>query len=233
MNKLKTMLCAVFTLILVNTTAQADSSNFAGPYVALSGSGYGLQMDGQSRTSPTAGTFEEEEVSVGQVAPVTGYEVGYALPIGSMFLIDVNASVYTGEAKMGFENDDTPQTGDEGNDTLKAKDVSMKVDNLTTFSIAPTIVLSDTSSLYVKVGVTDADVAVSGDITTPGNLSGTTWALGTRTVLESGIFVKTEAGYTDYNEISASGKGTSISVDNTYSAKPTIAYGSVSLGFRF
>ena len=233
MNKLKTMLCAVFTLILVNTSVQADSSNFAGPYIALSGSGYGLQMDGQSTTSPTGGTFENEEVSVGQVAPVTGYEVGYALPLGSMFLIDVNATVLTGEAKMGFENDDTPQTGAEGGDTLKAKDVSMKVDNLTTFSIAPTLVLSDTSSLYVKVGVTEGDVEVSGDITTPGNLSGTTWAMGTRTVLDSGIFVKTEAGYTDYNGISASGKGTSISADNTYSAKPTVAYGAVSIGFRF
>ena len=39
MNKLKTMLCAVFTLLLVNTTASADSSNFAGPYVGITGSG--------------------------------------------------------------------------------------------------------------------------------------------------------------------------------------------------
>jgi hypothetical protein len=48
MNKLKTMLCAVFTLLLVNTTASADSSNFAGPYVGITGSGYGLQLDGSA-----------------------------------------------------------------------------------------------------------------------------------------------------------------------------------------
>ena len=42
MNKLKTLFCAVFTLLLVNATAQADSSNFAGPYVGISGSGYGV-----------------------------------------------------------------------------------------------------------------------------------------------------------------------------------------------
>ena len=52
-------------------------------------------------------------------------------------------------------------------------------------------------------------------------------------ILESGIFIRTEAGYTDYNGIHAHGKGTSISVDNHYSAEPTIAYGAVSLGFRF
>jgi hypothetical protein len=95
------------------------------------------------------------------------------------------------------------------------------------------LVLSDTSSLYIKVGLTEADVGVSGDITTPGNLSGTTWALGTRTVLNSGIFIRTEAGYTDYNGISAHGGGTNIQSSTSYSAEPTIAFGTVSLGFRF
>ena len=74
---------------------------------------------------------------------------------------------------------------------------------------------------------------MSGDITSPGNLSGTTWALGTRTVLASGIFIKTEAGFTDYNEIGAAGKGNNIDASNTYSAEPTIAFGTVALGFRF
>jgi hypothetical protein len=95
------------------------------------------------------------------------------------------------------------------------------------------VVLSDTSSLYVKVGLSEADIGVSGDITTPADLSGTTWAIGTRTVLDSGIFIRTEAGYTDYNGISAHGKGNSIQSDNSYSAEPTIAFGTVSLGFRF
>ena len=107
MNKLKTMLCAVFTLMLVNisTTAQSDSSNFAGPYIGISASGYGIQLDGSSNTSPTGGTYETDEVSIGQVAPVTGFEAGYVIPLGSHFLIDIGASLYTGEAKIGFEND--------------------------------------------------------------------------------------------------------------------------------
>ena len=69
------MLCAVFTLMLVNvSTAQADSSNFAGPYVGVSGSGYGMQLDGESR-SQSGGpedSSEEDSVSIGQVAPVLG-----------------------------------------------------------------------------------------------------------------------------------------------------------------
>jgi hypothetical protein len=110
MNKLKTTLCAVFTLLLVNTTATADSSNFAGPYVGVSASGYGLQMDGTSRTSPTGTAVEVDEVSVGQVAPVTGIEVGYAIPLGTSMLIDVNGTYHQGESQMDFSND--TQAGD-------------------------------------------------------------------------------------------------------------------------
>jgi len=231
------MLCAVFTLMLVNitTTAQADSSNFAGPYFGVTASGYGMQLAGSAATSPTAGVYDNDEVSLGQIAAVVGIEVGYALPIGSAFLIDIGGSYHSGEAKMDFHHDGTQvaKNPTEDTDTLTGKDVSFKIDDLVSYYIAPTIVLSDTSSLYVKVGLTEADIGVSGNVTTPGDLSGTTWAIGTRTVLESGIFIKTEAGYTDYNAISARGKGTSIGSNNTYSADPTVAFGTVALGFRF
>jgi hypothetical protein len=231
MNKLKIMFCAVFTLLLVNTTAQADSSNFAGPYVGVTASGYGMQMSGESITG---GSAQKDQVSLGQVAPITGFELGYVLPLGSAFLIDIGAAYFQGEAQLDFTDDSGKKGAHAGDENMATKGtVSFKIDDLRTISIAPTLVLSDTSSLYVKVGLTEADIGVTGDITTPGNLSGTTWALGTRTVLESGIFVRTEAGYTDYNGISATGKGTSISTRNSYSANPTIAFGAVSLGFRF
>lgn len=227
MNKLKTMLCAVFTLLLVNiTSAQADSGNFAGPYVGVTASGYGMQLSGSSETggeTTGATAIDKDEVDLGKVAPVVGFEIGYALPVGSAFLLDVNGTYFQGESKMSFTNDDTDSS----------HDVGFTVDDLRTISIAPTLVLSDTSSVYIKVGLTEADVGVSGDVTTPSDLSGTTWAMGTKTVLDSGIFIKTEAGYTDYNGISAHGKGTNVDADNAYSAEPTVAFGAVSLGFRF
>ena len=230
MNKLTTMFCAVFTLLLVNATAQADSSNFAGPYVGVTASGYGIQLDGESRSvdQQTVASEEMDTVSLGQVAPVTGIELGYAFPLGSMFLIDFGAAAYTGEAQLSHFSDDS-----KNQDNAINQDVKFTINDLTTGYIAPTLVLSDTSSLYIKLGLTEADVTVSGDVTQPGDLSGTTWAMGTRTVLESGIFIRTEAGYTEYNGISAHGKGTNVSSDNSYSAEPTVAYGAVSLGFRF
>ena len=239
MNKLKTILFATCSLVLVTigTAVKADSSNFAGPYIGVSASGYGIQLAGEASTSPTGAaiTREIDQVSLGQVAPVTGFEVGYAIPIGSAFLIDIGASMFQGEAKLEYHHDQQAASTCSGctAGTVGPKNVSFTIDDLVNYYIAPTLVLSDTSSLYVKVGLTEADVTVSGDITSPGNLSGTTWALGTRTVLESGIFIKTEAGYTDYNGVSAHGKGTSVGSNNAYSAEPTVAFGTVALGFRF
>ena len=79
MNKFKKMLVAACSLVLVSVggAAIADSSNFAGPYVGISASGYGMQLSGSSNAGIGEAT---QEVSLGQVAPVTGIEVGYVVP---------------------------------------------------------------------------------------------------------------------------------------------------------
>ena len=229
MNKFKTMISAACSLVLLSVSAPvvADSGNFAGPYVAISASGYGVQLSGESISSSSElnqTVTAIDEVSVGKVALVTGFEAGYAIPVGSMFLLDIGAAYHTGAAKLDYISDDTSGSFDE---------ITFTIDGLKTGYIAPTIVLSDTSSLFVKVGLTEADVVTTGDITPPADLSGTTWTIGTRTVLSSGIFIRTEAGYTDYNGISSHGKGTTRVATTSYSAEPTIAFGAISLGFRF
>ena len=91
------------------------------------------------------------------------------------------------------------------------------------------------------LGYSEASVNVGGDVTNPGDLQGNTYAIGTRTVLDSGIFIRTEAGYTDYDNLSSQGKGTGvagtvgggIAATTKYTADPELAYGAVSLGFRF
>jgi len=222
---IKQMLSAVFTLVLVNVgTAQADSSNFAGPYIGLSISGYGVGVDGNSRSTSLNSGGTDNDVQVGKVAAVSGGEIGYAVPLGGSFLLDVGASMLTGEAQLDYISDDVGSV---------MADVALTIDDLITYYIAPTLVLSDTSSLFIKVGLSEADIGVKGNITTPGNLSGTTWGIGTRTVLESGIFIRSEAGYTEYNGISSHGKSGGQATTTSYSAEPTTAYGKISMGFRF
>jgi len=113
MNKLKTTLFAICSLVLVNVgTAIADSGNFAGPYLGVTISGYGISLDGQSSSTSTdvAGdtqVTETDEVPIGATTPVSGFEVGYAMPMGTNFLLDVGAAYYTGEAKLDHMGDDS------------------------------------------------------------------------------------------------------------------------------
>ena len=230
MNKLKTLFCAVFTLLLVNTTAQADSSNFAGPYVGVQLLGLGAEFDGQSNSAAGISGAEEDQVPIGATKATVGVELGYVIPIGDSFALDFGGQMLSGEAKI--DHSTSCEDSCAGN-------VSMTVDDHYTYYIAPTIALSDTSSLYIKAGVTQADVNVTGDVEPVPNLHGEMWAIGTRTVLPSGIFIRTEAGYTEYNEISSRGKGSLtagadlIDTKTTFLADPTIVHGNVSIGFRF
>ncbi len=229
------MLCAVFTLMLVNisTSALSDSSNFAGPYVGFQLLGLGAEFDGQSNSQAGTSGAEEDHVPVGAAVATVGLEVGYVIPVGSMFALDIGGQMLNGSAKIDHRNSGTAGPDD------SAGNVSMTMDDHYTAYIAPTIVLSDTSSIYIKAGVSQAKADVSGDVEEIPNLHGEMWAIGTRTVLPSGFFIRTEAGYTEYNEISTRGKGEGtvgadlIDTKTTFLADPTIVHGNVSIGFRF
>ena len=80
--------------------------------------------------------------------------------------------------------------------------------------------------------MSEADLKSSGDVTgQPNNLDGTTLALGTTTLFGSGIFMRTEAGMHEYDKIKITGIGGSATA--ILEGDPTVAFGSVSLGFQF
>jgi len=230
MNKLKSILvCAAcacaLVLVGVGTIVKADSDNFAGPYIGFNISAYGASAKGLSETgNDNLNGSGINNVTVGQTAGITGGEIGYSLPLGSRFLIDIGMSALAGEAQFEVEGDD-----------VGSENVQFKIDDFVTYYISPQFVLTDTSTVYLKVGLTEADTGVVGDVVTPPNLSGETWALGLRTVLDNGIFVRSEAGFTEFNGISTYGKGTTggIAASNTYSAQLDTAYGMISVGMRF
>jgi len=231
MKKLITMLCAACSLMLVSVgTAQSDSSNFAGPYVGFQALGVGAEFKGQSNSSAGTSGAVEDQVPVGATVGTFGIEAGYVLPLGSTFALDVGGEYTHGETKIDHQT-----SGEDSN----AGNVSMTVDKFYSWYVAPTIALSDTSSLYLKAGVSHADVGITGDVRHPGDLSGESWSIGTRTVLPSGIFIRTEAGYTEYNGISTHGAGgltvgsDLIDSNTSFSAEPSVVRGTVSLGFRF
>jgi len=217
--------------MLVNTTtAQSDSSNFAGPYIGVQALGLGAEFKGESSSAAGTSAAETDQLPVGATIGTIGIELGYVLPIGSNFALDIGGQLLQGEAKIDHENS-LPASS--------AGNVAITMDDHITYYIAPTLVLSDTSSIYLKAGVTNAQTSTTGDVKPIPDLNGEMWAIGTRTVLESGIFIRTEAGYTKYNGISTHGKGEGtagadlIDVNTTFAAEPSIMHGNVSIGFRF
>ena len=224
MNKLKTLLAACALVIGSSMSALADSSNFAGPYIGLQGSSIGAGVQGgQSGGSDTVN--EAANVNVGKVGITAGLEVGYAIPLGSGMLIDIGGSYIDGTVSLRHQSTDLADSGD----------VKFNVSQFYTGYIAPTLVMSDTSSIYFKVGYQEATVDITGDVTNPGDLQGNTYAIGTRTVLDSGLFVRAEAGHTDFDNLAAQGKGSAggIAATTKYTADPKLAYGAISFGFRF
>ena len=231
MKKLRTILCAVSALVLTSMTTSpllADSSNFAGPYVGFQMAAVGVELDGQV-ASAGDDVGETTTGNVGRTAIIGGLELGYAIPLGDAgVLLDVGANYVAGGAKMRTSNTDTAATAD----------VIFEVDDMYSIFLAPSFALSETSSLFVKLGYTHATVSVSGDVTKPDDMEGATYAIGTRTVLESGLFIKSEAGITEFDTLSSKGlgqggTGKSVSTSTTVTADPSVAYGLISIGMRF
>jgi len=231
MKKLRTILCAVSALVLTSMTTSpllADSSNFSGPYVGFQMAAVGVELDGQV-ASAGDDVGETTTGNVGRTAIIGGLELGYAIPLGSAgLLLDVGANYVAGGAKMRSNNTDTTATAD----------VIFEVDDMYSIYLAPSFALSDTSSIFVKLGYTHATVSVTGDVTKPDDMEGATYAIGTRTVLASGLFIKSEAGITEFDSLSSKGlgqggTGSSVSTSTTITADPSVAYGAISIGMRF
>ena len=119
--------------------------------------------------------------------------------------------------------------------SYRITDVSFEVGDHYSYWIQPGFSITDGSAVYLKLGRSEADTKVTGDVTSPADLEGDTFAIGTKSQLGTNFYIKTEAGFTEYDQLSVTGKGTAngISSGTTVTADPTIAFGTVSLGFRF
>ena len=211
------------------TPLMADSSDFAGAYVGITGSAIGVELDGKhvNAGGDDAGADTTTGV-IGRVAGIAGAEVGYALPVSDTMLIDIGANYYSGAAKISTTSDDSSSTAD----------VTFEMSDLITAYIAPTFAVSDTASIYVKIGVMEADTKTTGDVTQPADLSGTLIGIGSRSLLGNGMFMRTEACMIDFDSISVKGKGAggtgkTVATTSTVSADPLVAYGSISIGYKF
>ena len=228
--KISTYAIALLISCGFGTISMAGSGDFAGIYAALNGSAGGAQISG----THTSQGNEVNEGTVGSVFPMAGYEVGFNLPIGSVFFIGVGHS-----RSMGSGADLANSKGDalggsnsrDGDEGAASSTFNLRASSLKEVYIMPSISISDNSAVYVKLGRSIADLEVSGNVTgKPGNLQGDTIGIGTIAMTEKGIFVKTEGSVTRFNDIRIVGiSGTSGRVEG----EPQVVAGTVAIGFKF
>ena len=223
LNKVLGILCIT---ALSLSTANADSSNFKGIYAGIGMSMNGVALSGDYKdTSGSADT--NSKGSLGIVEPSVSYELGYNLALGDTLFISFGAS-------------QTPvDTTVDANNVTNSKKVTAKISDLTSYYIEPSIAITSNSALYFKVASVEGDFTATGNdivagTTKIGDLDGDTFAFGTKIVTDGGIYIKAEAGMTEFDTIKITGisddAGGSTATSNI---QTELAYGQLTLGLIF
>jgi len=227
MNKLSKIVGTVCISLMGSIgSANADASAFTGAYVAVTGSAIGMALAG-TKTRTVTGA-KSTKAKVGMVSPAAGAEIGFSYPLSDMAFITVGAS---------YQPFDTSIKGENVTDT---KDVTLTSADITSFFVEPSFNVTENSAFFIKVGHSESEVAATGTHITNANysFSGTTIALGTKTIADNGMFLKTEAGLTDYGDINITGVS-EVLADGTETltasvkADVEVAYGQVTIGYKF
>jgi hypothetical protein len=239
MNKIL-KLCAI-ALLASSTSLMAQSKNFAGPSLGLSVSALGAEING-SGTSSTGGTSGANtgSASVGKVAEIAAIDASYGFAMGNNSVLSIGATYTPGKAKAG-----SGTYTDNGSGTLNVNDagsMNVEVKDPYTIYIAPTYVVGPNSALYAKLGYskTDLNVTATGSATLtkkPSDMEGWTYAIGSKTMLTSNLYLGVEASITDYDSVTAtqstSANGLVAGTTKNITADVKVAQGTVTLGYKF
>jgi len=238
MKALRTKVCTYAIALLASigfaTPTLAGSSDFSGIFIAGHAELNVVAIDGSSRTGAgnngtVAGTggsddYEVTQGTIGGFAPTAGYEIGFNLPLGDTFFITVGFADGGGDSAAIAKVDD-------GNVASKT-DVSLHASDSHWWYIAPAISIFDNSAVYFKLGQASADLKAIGDVTgAPGNISGDMWGIGTTSIANNGLFIKTEAGAVQYDAFKIEGIGGDS--ERVVEGNPLVGYGHVSIGYKF
>ena len=198
----------------------AGSAEFGGPYIGVHGTAIGFAIDGK-HTDANLGGLKVTKGTAGAVGATAGVEIGYNIPITDAVFISVSGNHTPVDAS--FKADAT------GN----VDDVKVTIKDINEFSIEPSISLSDNTAVFIKASHSEFSISASGtglDKSQSFDLSGETFALGTKTITDSGFFAKTEAGITSWDSFKLIGVGTS---DGTVTADVDSVYGRFTIGRKF
>ena len=151
------------------------------------------------------------------------YGLGYMTDRSKKMGLDFGYMWTPGEAKISRTSDGS------------GSDVTFEISDSTDYYVAPMINITEDASLYLKFGWTESDVKTTGDVKKITSMDGTTVAVGTIMSWGSNLYIRTEAGMTEYDTLKFTGLGSAggVSASETITATPDVHYGRISIGFKF
>lgn len=231
MKNLKKIICAyTFVLFGFASPVLAGSADFAGIYAAVHASFNGASMHGTHSGGSTVDGNEVTQGNIGTFAPIGGWEAGFSLPLGETFFVSAGTKRVSGAARLGDWRTTPSSSADEEQATAagRSESLTLTVSDPHEWYIQPSVSLFDNSAIFLKYGRVYADLTAKGTVTgAPANLKGDTYAIGTTTISSNGMFIKTEAGASVYENMSIVGIGANANA--RVEGDPMVAYGSVSV----
>ena len=249
-NNKKLLISTALVSLIISSATHAQTTNFVGPSVALSGS-----YVGGSSEFKTGEVFSEASGGVGlnsklgdQTNVIPGVDLNYGFAMGNNFVLGIGATYDFSKTKTG---------GFTSNYFINDEDATFTIDsNLKdhySLYIQPTYVINKDSAMFAKVGrhyakssvksaggfvVEGVTVGLLGDDKTVSkNIEGWGFGLGLKTFLTSNLFVQFEGGIVEYDKINLpftlDVNSPGIILDNTGSHKIKTTNAMVSLGYKF
>ena len=226
MNKILKL--SAIALLASSTSLMAQSKNFAGASIGISGSMAGVEVEGSTSDSSSATTGSG---SFGKITPVPSVDINYGFEAGSNFVFGIGASYIPAKVEFG-----TNAFTDSTNSQRDA--VTGELKDIYSIYITPTYVINNNSALYAKVGYIHGDLSLSSSSSNvvftkkPSDVEGWSIGIGSKTMLTNNLYLTVEGNYTEFDSITATTTD-SESNTNTSSATPKVAQAIIGIGYKF
>ena len=235
MNKILKL--SAIALLASSTSLMAQSKSFEGLSLGISASAVGVEASG-SHTSNSGTTGRG---SLGKVTEIAAVDLSYGYASSPNTIIQIGATYTPGKAKAG-SGTFTDNVSSSGASTTSDGNLSLEVKDPYSIYIAPTYVISKDAAVYVKAGYAKAstNTTATGNATLskkPGDLEGMVYAIGSKTMLTSNLYLGVEGSLTDYDTITAT---TAVGAEaggttggKTIRADVKAVQGTVTIGYKF
>jgi hypothetical protein len=216
---MKNIKLIAFALVAIfGFTSVSNAVSMNGLYLEVGGSAAGVAIDGSATDT---GSNSTTVGSVGKTAVIAHYGAGYMTSRSNKMGLDLGYMFTPGEAKVARTSDSS------------GSDVTFEISDSTEFYIAPMVNITEDASIYFKYGWNESDVNTTGDVTKITSMDGETMALGTVMSWGSNLYIRSEAGMTDYDKLTSAGLGNTIGTDESVTAEPEVYYGKIAVGYKF